>query len=177
MDDPVQNADLLRRTANLVRLGTVAEVDLAAARVRVASGDLVTAWLPWLVWRAGDARTWWAPSVGEQVSLLCPSGDPAQGLVLGAVYSSTAPAPSDSADIVTLVCKDGAEIRYDAEHHQLSAVLPAGGKVIVAGDVDIDGDVAVTGDVVAGSVSLRSHAHTNVDPGLGTSGPPVGGGA
>ena len=45
--------DLARRLANLLRLGTIEQVDHPAARVRVRSGDIVTTWLPWFTWRAG----------------------------------------------------------------------------------------------------------------------------
>ncbi|WMR36092.1 phage baseplate assembly protein V, partial [Metapseudomonas otitidis] len=41
-------ATLARLLENLIRLGTIAEVDHAAARVRVQSGQLLTGWLPWL---------------------------------------------------------------------------------------------------------------------------------
>lgn len=58
--------------ANLLRLGTVAQLDVAEARVKVDIGGLVTDWVPWVPWvtgRAGATRTWSAPRVGEQVLL------------------------------------------------------------------------------------------------------------
>jgi len=44
--------ELERRLSNLVAVGTVAEVDAAAARVRVRLGALLTDWRPWLAPRA-----------------------------------------------------------------------------------------------------------------------------
>ncbi|UMT46983.1 hypothetical protein AOY90_15755 [Escherichia coli] len=32
-------------------------------------------WLQWLTHRAGRSRTWWAPSVGEQVLILAVGGE------------------------------------------------------------------------------------------------------
>lgn len=58
--------ELLRLVHNLIRLGTIAEVDHSHAQVRVQSGELLTNWLPWLEARAGTTRTWSAPTVGEQ---------------------------------------------------------------------------------------------------------------
>lgn len=58
-------AELNRRMANLFRPGWVAAVDHQRARVRVQSGELLTAWLPWLTQRAGDDRDWWPLEVGE----------------------------------------------------------------------------------------------------------------
>ena len=43
---------------------------------------------------------------------------------------------------------------------------------IVADEVTISGNLTVAGDVKAGTVSLRGHVHTAVQPGGGTSGPP-----
>ena len=36
------------------------------------------------------------------------------------------------------------------------------------------GNVNVTGDVIADGISLKTHIHSGVEPGGGTSGPPVG---
>jgi phage baseplate assembly protein V len=51
-----QLAELARLIENLVRLGTIAEVDVAKVRVRVKSGSITTNWLPWLALRAGTLR-------------------------------------------------------------------------------------------------------------------------
>lgn len=177
--------ELERRQANMLRLGTVAEVDLAAARVRVTIGKVKTAPIPWLTHRAGGDRTWHAPGVGEQVLVLAPCGDYTQGLALPAVYQTAHPAPSASADVHTVVYSDGAVITYDRAAHALSAILPAGatavltadggvtingpttinGDVQINGDVGIDGEETSTGDMTAGSISLQNHLHGGVQSG------------
>jgi phage gp45-like len=54
--------------------------------------------------------------------------------------------------------------------------IKAGGTVIVdAPTAHFTGNVNVDGDVRAGTVSLRTHVHSGVMTGPGTSGPPVGG--
>lgn len=177
--------ELERRQANLLRLGTVAEVDLSAARVRVTIGAIKTASIPWLTHRAGGDRTWHAPEVGEQILVLAPSGDFSQGVAMPAVYQTAHPAPSASADVHTVVYSDGAVIAYDRAAHALSAVLPSGGTALLTadggitingpttinGDVQINGDVAIdgeetsTGDMIAGSISVQNHVHGGVQSG------------
>ncbi len=172
-------ADILRRLENLIRPGTIAELDPAAARVRVSAGGLLTDWLPWFA-RAGEDREWDAPSVGEQCMLLSPSGDPALGVALIGLYSAQRPAPHSDPKRHSRTYRDGAVVEYDTETHTLRATLPAAGRVeIVApggfaltGDVAIDGTVTVSQDVVASGISLVEHVHGGVQPGGGTTGAP-----
>ncbi len=49
-------AELARLIENLVRLGTVEAVQMKPPRVKVKSGNIVTAWRPWLSLRAGADR-------------------------------------------------------------------------------------------------------------------------
>ncbi|TBU71011.1 phage baseplate assembly protein V [Pseudomonas daroniae] len=181
---PMNTADLTRRLENLIRLGTIAEVDHAAARCRVKTGGLLTAWLPWLTQRAGADTTWHAPSVSEQCVVFSPSGDPAHGVVLFGLYSTQHPAPDNSAARHRQQYCDGAVLDYDTATNTLTATLPAGGKVnvtapggvTIAGNVSITGNVAVTGqvavtqDVTAGGISVMNHTHPGVQGGLSSTG-------
>ncbi len=115
--------DIARRLANIIRVGVISEVDFAAARVRVTSGSLLTAPLPWLTDRAGSDRSWWAPSVGEQVLVLSPSGELAQGVVLPGIYQTSKPAPAASGDMHRTVYQDGSVVEYDNGAHQLRATV------------------------------------------------------
>lgn len=165
-------AELERTRANLLQVGTIAEADYAKARVRVLVGGLTSAWLPWMASRAGGDRSWSAPEVGEQVLVACPDGDPASGVVLGAIYQQDYAAPAASADVQRTEYGDGTVVEYDRAAHRLTVALAEGGTVEIAGDVQIAGDVHVTGDVVAGTISLKTHTHGGVDPGLGNTGLP-----
>lgn len=191
-------ADIDRRIENLLQLGTVASVDLQAARCTVKVGDLVTAPLPWLEQRAGDTRTWSPPSVGEQVMLLSPGGDPKRATVLRGVYSTAHPAPADAEKLAHTAFADGAIVEYDAVAHKLTATLPDGatadltapGGVHITGDTTIIGQLHVTKpaqfdddvdcnksvtastDCVGGGISLKDHVHSGVTAGSDPSGPP-----
>ena len=159
--------DAGRRLANLIRPGAVAEIDPAAARVRVQYGTApngepaLTAWLPWLPSAAGEYRDWRAPSAGEQVLLLAPYGELAAAFVLPGAYRDSFPAPESAGSKRAMLCPDGARIEYDAGEHLLKAVLPSGGKVsieapggvAIKGDSEIDGDVSIDGNLsVTGTV-------------------------
>jgi phage baseplate assembly protein V len=158
MDSRALLADISRRLESLIRTGTIAEVDLAGPRVRVASGGLTTNWLPWLELRAGATRTWNPPTPGEQVVLLCPSGEPGTGIVLGALESTAHPVPDSSPSTHVTLYPDGARISYDHASGALTAtgiktgMVQASQKVTVdvpeteiTGNVTIDGDLLVKG--------------------------------
>ncbi|AEK62829.1 site-specific recombinase [Collimonas fungivorans Ter331] len=68
-------SELLRLILNLIRFGTIANINHDTQRVRVKVGENTTTWRPWITLRAGDAQTWFPPSLGEQVIALSPEGD------------------------------------------------------------------------------------------------------
>ncbi|WP_263143992.1 phage baseplate assembly protein V [Pseudomonas sp. RIT-PI-AD] len=194
-------AALARLIENLIRLGTVAEVQHVPPRVRVQSGDILTTWLPWIAARAGADVEWDPPTVGEQVLLFSPSGQTASGVVLAGLYSNAIPANGDRADLFRRTFGDGAVIEYDRAAHHLRAELPSGGTtelvsdggIRIVGPITHEGDythqgdyiqtgnqqvaglVQVTLDVQAGPArtSLVGHVHVGTQPGNGLSGVPA----
>lgn len=79
--------ELARALRNMIRTGIIVETDLNAGRCRVQTGGMCTDWLQWLTHRAGRSRTWWAPSVGEQVLILAVGGELDTAFVLPGIYS------------------------------------------------------------------------------------------
>lgn len=112
--------DLARLLRNLIRTGIVIDVDTARALCRVETGGITTDWLHWLTPRAGRSRTWWAPSVGEQVLMLAMGGELDTAFVLPGIYSDDYPAPSASADALHISFPDGAVIEYEPESGALT---------------------------------------------------------
>lgn len=139
-------AELERTRANLIQVGVVAEADYAKARVRVLMGGLTSAWLPWTAARAGGDRTWAALEVGEQVLVACPDGDPASGVVIGAIYQAAHGAPADNADLNRTVYSDGAVVEYDRAAHAMTVTLPSGGtlNITAPGGVTVVATAGVT---------------------------------
>lgn len=134
----VQLADLARRVANMIRLGRVAAIDFAGARVRVQAGDMLTGWLPWQVSRAGATRTWDPPSIGEQVMVISPSGEPAAGIVIPALYCNDQPAPDHRPSTHVIAFPDGARISYDHASSALDITGVATVRVVAAESVTFD---------------------------------------
>ncbi|WP_426394283.1 phage baseplate assembly protein V [Ralstonia sp. R-29] len=146
-------AELARLLENLIRIGTVADVRHSAPpAVRVSAGGITTTWLPWCERRAGGTRTWNPPSKGEQVVLLCPSGDPANGIVLCAIPSDANDVPSHAPNETLTLYPDGALVKYDHSAGMLSVqgvktvFLEAATSVLVkCPDTTFDGSVTVKG--------------------------------
>lgn len=140
-------AEAFRLINNLVRIGTVTEVDVARARARVKAGDNVTGWQPWVSARTGTTLEWNPPTVGEQVVLLSPSGDLAQAIIITGLYQQNA--PSASADEHKTVYPDGASFTYNHVQKSLTAVLPGAVNVNITGNATVnigeDATVAVGG--------------------------------
>lgn len=145
-------ANLARLLENLIRLGTIAAVDHGdpaqqqPPRVRVQTGTLLTAWLPWLTPRAGADRQWNPPTVGEQVILLSPSGQLANGVAITGLFSDLIPANGERAALHRSTYRDGAVIEYDSAAHKLTASIPGDIAISCTGNLTITaaGNFAVT---------------------------------
>ena len=161
-------ADLFRRVENLFREGTVIQADYKTYRFRVKIGEIETGWLRCLTLRAGVNKAWEPLSIGENVLVLSPSGELANGIILPALFTGANPAPSDKPHLSLFQFSDGAVIEYDTQSHSLNAVLPAGAKtslvsdggISIVGNVEITGTLTASGDVMAGSISVQNHQHT-----------------
>lgn len=185
--------DIPADIAELLRIGTVIEVDLAEARCIVRYGDpadegggATTPPIRWLAFRAGLTRIWSPPSVGEQVLLLAPDGQIGAAVAVTGIVQDAFP-PLGNSEAEMIEWQDGARITYDPVAHALSAVLPANGSatieapggITLRGDVAIEGNVGVSGtvtveeDVIASDISLVEHEHTGVQTGSAVSGPPT----
>lgn len=107
--------ELNRLLCNIVRIGTITEIDYEKYLARVSSGENQTDWIRWAADRAGDATTWWAPSVGEQVILLAPGGDLVNAVIAGRLYSDAALPPDSGKQTDVTLYPDGARISYDPQ--------------------------------------------------------------
>ncbi|ECX4790722.1 phage baseplate assembly protein V [Salmonella enterica] len=113
--------ELHRRIDNLIRTGVVTEVNLDKATCRVKTGKLETCHIPVSAIRAGDARIWWPPSIGEQVTLLCMSGDLKTAVVIPGLFCDTFPQPDTREKTLHISFPDKAVIEYDANSNALLA--------------------------------------------------------
>ena len=128
-------------------------------------GSYIRNWLPWLANRAGYDAEWWWPELDEQVVVLAPSGNIAQGIILGSLYRGCLtfdtesdkikqrdPVPVAEVDrqVHQRIYKDGSSISYDRNLHKLAVELksdPAEAKKTLrfAATMDPEGAAAGTG--------------------------------
>lgn len=146
MTDAWALSETERILANLVRVGVVTALDAANARVKVKTGGISTDWLPWLTARAGATRTWSAPRAGEQVLVISPYGDPAQAVVLPAIYQDSYAAPAASQDIERTTFPDGSTVDYDSASHTLTVNVGSGQVVVNCNSATVNAASSVTLD-------------------------------
>ena len=93
-------ADHERRLSGMFIHGTVAEVDIARKRMRMDLGEATTGgrflgpWTPYAQW-AGALSVHTPPTVGQQFTMMCPTGDLQQAVALPLTWSDQFPSPSD----------------------------------------------------------------------------------
>ncbi|MDG7052492.1 MAG: phage baseplate assembly protein V [Wolbachia endosymbiont of Alcedoecus sp.] len=112
-------SELNRKLANIIRVGLVKEIDHEKARVRVKVGEFLTDYLPWIIHRAGEDKTWSPPSIDEQVIVLSPGGELALGVVLPAIYQQKYPPPECQETVNILEFRDGTKLSYDSDKNHL----------------------------------------------------------
>ena len=85
-------SEVVRKLANLIRIGKIAEID--GAQVKVQIGRVITGWLP-IISSAGETTSWTPISKGEQVVVFSPFGEFAQAFVLRSIHYNNYKAPND----------------------------------------------------------------------------------
>jgi len=185
--------EIMRLITNLIRTGTVSDVDTVNWLCRVKTGDLETNWINWLTCRAGKTRTWWQPSIGEQVVLLSLGGNLETAFALPAIYSDAFPPPDYSENGSTTVFNDGGWFQYEPDTGQLLIkniksvrIEAADGIQLITDQLGVDASQmlinsetvingAVTqggGDMSSNGVIADKHKHDKVKSGGDTSGGP-----
>ncbi|EJL88012.1 phage baseplate assembly protein V [Pantoea sp. GM01] len=188
-----QFTEIMRLITNLIRTGTVSDVDTVNWLCRVKTGDLETNWINWLTCRAGNTRTWWQPSIGEQVLLLSLGGNLETAFALPAIYSDAFPPPDYSENGSTTVFNDGGWFQYEPDTGQLLIkniksvrIEAADGIQLITDQLGVDasqtlinsqtvmnGDVTQGGgDMSSNGVVVDKHKHGGVKSGGDTSGGP-----
>ncbi len=156
------SAELHRRLENIIRFGTIKTIHPAKpfTTVTVTIGAITTAKLRFLTLRAGKTKTWDPPTIGEEVMVLSPSGVLEMGVAIAGFNNIDNPSPSDDLNQTIRIFEDGCIFTYDVSNHQLSAILPPGGKAIITADggVTVNGDTTINGNVqVNGSIAMTGN--------------------
>ncbi|KZX00999.1 hypothetical protein JL49_08050 [Pseudoalteromonas luteoviolacea] len=157
-------AELMRRFANMLMLGTIEEVDHDTQKVRVKVGELVTGWLPWPAELGRNFIRWRPLKPGIQCLIACPAGEPTQAVIIQLLYTTEFHSPSISEHMDVLTFNDGTHIQYDSENSVFDVNCAKDVTINIAGNVTAH----VVGDVVAtvdGSTSITSAGDFNIEAG------------
>lgn len=142
------NAQHDRLIANLVRYGRVQAVDAAAGEATVDFDGEVVPGLSWAKRRAGKTREWYAPSEGEQVCVLSPSGELSQGTIAYSIEQDEFPNPGNSSDQDLTEYPDGTVVEYNSASHTLTidASVSSGTVIIKCNTATVEAAASVTID-------------------------------
>lgn len=153
--------ELERRLNNLLMVGTILEVDHAARKLRVENGGIRTDWLNWPTEMGRNYRRWRPLRAGQQVVLSSPSGDPAQAVITGMLYSSALPSPSDNPDLDLVEFEDGTRFHYDSADHVIK--IHCVGDIVVENAKSITVNTGTTLDITAGGDATLKAPTVTVD--------------
>jgi phage baseplate assembly protein V len=137
-----------RLLANLIKYGRIESVDPDEG---IATVDFDGELVPGLTWSkpsAGKTRKWWVPSKDEQVCVLSPSGDLAQGTIAFSMEQDEFPNAGNSADYERTIYDDGTVIEYNTASNTLmiDASASSGTVIIKCNTATVEAETSVTID-------------------------------
>ena len=131
-------ADLTKRLSNIIRIGTIFEINVQTAKARVKIGELETDFLPWANSNSGSNNIWNPPEIDEQVVILSPSGDLSQAIILPSLYKNNA--SNSDQNIKSITYQDGSKISFNVSSGTLDLDLKGDVIIKVVGNANIEGD-------------------------------------
>lgn len=164
-------AELERRVAGMVRHGPIAEVDPATGTVRLDLGEatgggrMLSPPIPYSQ-AAGALKAHIPPTVGQQMTIMAPSGDWRQAVALPMTWSDANAAPSSAGD-ENVITYGSATITLKSD----ALALTVGGVTLTisAEGVAIDGGKVTHNGADIGD----SHVHDGIERGGGRTNPPA----
>jgi len=146
-------------TWDLIRIGYVAAVDYATARVRVTFEQLgfTSDWIPVLQRGCVGRADYWLPDIGERVACAFNSDGTEHGVVLGSYYPISEPPPDNGKGKYFAIFPDGSKVKWDAG--ALSIIAKDG--IVIAADITATGTISVTGDLTVHGI-VKAHSFVEV---------------
>ena len=106
MTDNFVLSEVVRKLANLIRIGKIVEID--GFNVKVQIGRVTTDFLP-IISCAGENSIWLPISKGEQVVVFAPYGEFTQGFVLRSIHYNSYPVPGEQ-NTIAVQAKDDVKV-------------------------------------------------------------------
>jgi len=131
-------SDLAKRLSNIIKIGTIFEINVQTAKARVKIGELETDFLPWANANSGSNNSWNPPEIDEQVIVLSPSGDLSQAVILPSIYKNNA--SNSDQNIKSITYQDGSKISFNVSSGTLDLDLKGDVAIKVVGNSNIEGD-------------------------------------
>jgi phage baseplate assembly protein V len=163
-----------------VRVGTVSGYDPGqyAAKVVLQPDGVETGWMPIASVQPGAG--WgmqWGPRIGDLVLVLCLEGEIEAGVVWGGLFNDIDRPQAVPAGEMWLTHASGSTLQF---HNDGTVALVSAGTLTSTapqwnhtGNITVTGTLTATTDVIGGGKSLKTHTHSGVTPGGGTTGAPV----
>ena len=149
-------SDLAKRLSNIIRIGTIFEINVQTAKARVKIGELETDFLPWANSNSGSNNSWNPPEIDEQVIILSPSGDLSQAVILPSLYKNNA--SNSDQNIKSITYQDGSKISFNVSSGTLDLDLKGDVAIKVVGNANIEGNniniTASSNIILDGNVDL-----------------------
>lgn len=162
-NESIELADLRRRLANLIRIGTISQVNYKNATARVKIGQIETTWLPWLL-RDGEDKIWHGVDLKEQVLVLSPSGDLNQGLIIPSIFKEPI---SDDGNLLKMRFKDGSVVSFNRNTGDLLADITGNAQIKTAQEIIAVANKSVTIKsptiILDGNVTISQNLTVNED--------------
>lgn len=124
-------AEIQRLISNIVRIGTVVEIDYETSRARLQCGDNLTNWLSWAEKNGAATSSWAPPEMGELWLIVSAGGDLSQGVMTARLQTDENQPPSRTPDETRTRYPDGTETSYNHVTHTMEINVPEGGTVNV----------------------------------------------
>lgn len=155
-------SELQRQITEILCPGTIAEVDHAGRRVRLDIRGRRTGWLAYPNEIGRNFRRWRPLRVGTQVLAACPSGDPANAVILAIIPTDALPPPATDETLDRIEFDDGSLVEYDSAAHKLRVVsvgdiaASAAGNIAAEAGGNITAKAGGTAAITAGELASIS---------------------
>ena len=155
----LSTSELSRLIDNLVVFATIAVVDHAGRRLKLDIRGRRTGWLAYPNTIGHNMRGARPLRLGTQVLAACPSGNPANAVILATIPTDALPPPETAENLDVIEWNDGSRVEYDSAAARMRVVsvgdlaADAGGNATIKANgnatIEAGGNAAITAGGVA----------------------------